>query len=440
MGASRLGTRRGWLWNSTAAVAAIVMAVPAGSYAVSSATTRVSLGWDGTEGDGPSRAPAVSADGRFVAFASGAGNLVAGDANRLEDVFVHDRDSGQTTRVSVASDGTEGDGPSRTPAVSADGRFVAFDSDAGNLVVGDGNDTADVFVHDRHTGQTSRVSVASDGTEGDGPSWATAVSADGRFAAFSSSAANLVSGDGNHAADVFVHDRDTGQTSRVSVASDGREPDGPSGDPSLAADGSLVAFTSEASNLAAGDHNATDDVFVHERDTGRTTRVSSGPDGEDGDGPSFGPVLSDDGRLVAFGSMASNLVAGDTNLGSDVFIFDREDGTTTRVSVTDEGEGADASSSRPSFSRNGRLVAFASEASNLVTGDTNGLADAFLHDRIAGTTVLLSAAPDGTPADGASYAPAVGANGTVVAFTSEAKNLVEADTNRVIDVFVHTGP
>src|SRR5207249_1268748 len=219
--------------------------------------------------------PALSADGRFVAFGSDATNLVAGDTNGTTDVFVHDRQTGTTERVSVASGGgTQGNGKSggffAFPALSADGRFVAFQSDATNLVAGDTNGTTDVFVHDRQTATTERVSV-------NGFSAGPALSADGRFVAFHSTGSNLVAGDTNGATDVFVHDRQTGTTERVSGASDGTQGNDASAGPALSADGRLVAFHSSATNLVAGDANRAYDVFVHDRAVSTTTTSTTQP-------------------------------------------------------------------------------------------------------------------------------------------------------------------
>ena len=169
---------------------------PAGSvHAMPGNTTRVSVASDGTQSNNSSYNPSISANGRYVAFESEATNLVRGDTNNFRDIFVHDRQTGQTTRVSVASDGTQANGHSYDPSISADGRYVAFASLANNLVSGDTNDQQDIFVHDRQTGQTTRVSVASDGTQASGHSFNPSISADGRYVAFVSSASNLVGGD-----------------------------------------------------------------------------------------------------------------------------------------------------------------------------------------------------------------------------------------------------
>src|SRR5437016_457905 len=298
-------------------------------------TERVSVTSGGTEGNGASLGSALSADGRFVAFDSAATDLVAGDTNGVSDVFVHDRQTGTTERVSVASDGAQGNDSSGLvtfafpPALSADGRFVAFVSAAANLVASDTNGATDVFVHDRQTGTTERVSVASDGTESNAANVGSSLSADGRFVAFHSAATNLVAGDTNGATDVFVHDRQTGTTERVSVASGGSQGNGSNAGPVLSADGRFVAFHGTASNLVGGDTNGTTDVFVHDRQTGTTERMSVASGGTQGNGPSSGAALSADGSLVAFHGTATNLVAGDANGAYDVFVHDRAVSTTT---------------------------------------------------------------------------------------------------------------
>jgi Tol biopolymer transport system component len=300
------------------AVAALVPALGAGGSTPT--VKRVNVSSAGAEANGFSFNPSVSADGRFVAFDSEASSLVAGDLNGASDVFVHDRRTGRTRRVSVRSTGAEGNDESFSPSVSADGRFVAFDSDASTLVAGDLNGAGDVFVHDRRTGRTTRVSLNSAGAGGNGESINPSISAGGRFVAFQSSASNLVAGDDNGFSDVFVRDRRTGRTRRMSLRSSGAEGNNGSVDPSVSADGRFVAFQSLASNLVAGDANDVGDVFVRDRRMGRTSRVSVSSAGAEGDNGSVDPSISADGRLVAFVSDASNLVAGDGNGILDVFV------------------------------------------------------------------------------------------------------------------------
>jgi Tol biopolymer transport system component len=399
---------------------------------------RVSVASNGTEGNGNSNSgfSSISADGRYVAFESQATNLVSNDTNGFWDVFVHDTQTGQTIRVSVASDGTEGNGNSVFPSISADGRYVAFTSRATNLVEGDTNGFADIFVHDTQTGQTIRVSVASDGTEGNSFSLVPSISADGRYVAFESHATNLVAGDTNDLQDIFVHDTQTGQTIRVSVASDGTESDNRSFGASTSADGRYVAFYSEATNLVSNDTNGFWDVFVHDTQTGQTIRVSVASDGTEGNNDSFTAAISADGRYVAFWSYATNLVSDDTNGFADIFVHDTQTGQTIRVSVASDGtEGNDDSIFTASISADGRYVAFYSEATNLVEDDTNGFADIFVHDTQTGQTIRVSVASDGTEGNDYINRPSISADGRYVAFESYASNLVPEDTNGYNDVF-----
>jgi hypothetical protein len=263
----------------------------------------------------------LSGDGRYVVFQSEASNLVANDTNVSWDVFVHDRQTATTSRVSLSSGGTQSNNRSLRPVLSVDGRYVAFYSLASNLVAGDTNGTHDVFVHDRQTGTTSRVSVASNGAQSNEGSDSPALSGDGRYIAFESWASNLAAGDTNDSPDVFVHDRQTGTTSRISGAPDGSQGNyyRYSVDAALSADGRYVAFTS-FDTLVVDDADLTPDVFVHDRQTGTTVRVSVAPDGTQGDRDSIFSALSADGRYIAFESWASNLVVGDTNTTPDVFV------------------------------------------------------------------------------------------------------------------------
>jgi Tol biopolymer transport system component len=409
----------------------------------------VDVALDGTQADDGSGELTISGDGRFVAFGSGASNLVPGDTNGEEDVFVHDRQTGVTERVSVASDGTQADGGSGgEPSISGDGRFVAFDSGASNLVPGDTNGEGDVFVHDRQTGVTERISVSSDGAQGDGGSGEPSISGDGRFVAFVSGATNLVPGDTNEQGDVFVHDRQTGVTKRISVASDGAQGDGGSGEPSISVDGRFVAFSSQATNLVSGDTNGWFeeygyvllDVFVHDRQTGMTERVSVASDGTQGDEESMGPSISGEGRFVAFLSWASNLAPGDSTSGGDVFVHDRQTGVTERISMYKSADNVFSFVGNPSISSDGRFVTFNSYSPNLVPGDTNGQPDIFVHDRHTGVTRLLSLASDGTQANDWSYNASISADGRFVAFGSRASNLVLADANGTGGLFVTCNP
>lgn len=407
-------------------------------------TTRVSVDSAGAQANGRSRGrPAISRDGRFVAFGSSAANLVPGDTNGGGDVFVHDRQSGTTTRVSVDGSGAQAKEQSWGPAISADGRLVAFASTASNLVAGDTNGAADIFVHDRLTGATTRVSVASGGAQGSGESNEPSLSADGRLVAFVSFSSNLVSGDTNRWEDVFVHDRATGTTNRVSVDSRGTQGNSFSMEPSISGNGRFIAFRSAASNLVPGDTNGGHDVFIRDLQSQSTARVSISSEGAQAacgrvyESPcNWEPSLSADGRLVAFTGGAPNLVARDTNQNDDVFVRDLLAGLTIRVSVSSGGAQGNSESYGPAISAEGRFVAFTSGASNLVAGQTNRSDDIFVHDLATGHTAPASVSSTGEWANGGSLWAAASGGSRAVAFVSDASNLVAGDTNGFMDVFV----
>ncbi|KAA3605222.1 MAG: calcium-binding protein [Planctomycetota bacterium] len=413
-------------------------AIPASTQTPS--TTRVSVDSAGGQAGGGilssgSDRPAISGDGRFVTFSSDASNLVSGDTNGVTDIFVHDRQTGQTSRVSVDSAGGQGDSMSDDPSISVDGRFVAFQSWASNLVPGDTNLSVDIFVHDRQTGQTTRVSVDSVGVQGYGQSYYPSISADGRFVAFYCSSSNLVSGDTNGWGDTFVHDRQTNDTTRVSVDSAGLQGNGESWECSISGDGRVVAFISAASNLVSGDTNWARDVFVHDRQTGQTTRVSVDSAGGQGNGHCWNTSISHDGRFVAFDSIASNLVPGNVNSYEDIFVHDRQTGQIIQVSVDSLGVQGYARSDEPSISADGRFVAFQSYT-NFVPGGGALDSEIYVHDRQSGQTTVVSVDSTGMHRGGLSYLSSISADGRFVAFQSSSSNLVPGDTNGLSDVFV----
>lgn len=390
----------------------------------------------GGPADNWSQGPVLSADGRMVAFSSAASNLVAGDTNGFEDVFLRDRYTGSTRRVSVGAGGAQGNEGSTGPAISADGRFVAFSSGASNLVPGDTNDDSDVFVWDRDTGAVTRESVSSSGAEANSGSFASGISADGSWVVFYSDAGTLVDGDNNSTSDVFLRNRRTAETVRVSVSSDGREGAEDSWSSAMSADGRWVAFRSASAQLVPGDNATGADIFLWDRDTRTTTAVSIAPDGSQANDFSSAPAISADGRWVAYRSAASNLVPGDTNGTTDVFAWDRLTRTTVKVTAAPDGTGADDDSYAPSLSADGRWLGFHSDASNLVAADTNNVADVFVRDLATAVTRRVSVAPDAAQAVLGSDAAAISADGRWVAYTSQASNLVAGDTNNTGDVFV----
>lgn len=354
--------------------------------AAASVTLRVSTSASGAQALLACGAPTLSADGQWVAFSSRSSNLVPGDTNGIEDVFVKHLATGAIALASVDSFGALANGASRAPSLSADGRQVAFASLASNLVPGDTNGTWDVFVHDRATGVTLRASVDSLGLQGDGESTLPVLAGCGCCVAFTSAAANLVPLDTNFATDVFVHDLASGHTSCASLNLSGSPAFLGAQRAFLSADAAFVGFDSASPDLVAGDTNQTTDVFVLARWSGSLARVSVATGGNEGDHMSFSGSLSGDGRFVTFTSLAANLVLGDTNLKQDVFVHDRATTQTVRASVSAAGVEGNQSSSGGALSFDGRFTVFSSYASNLVANDTNGVGDVFRVDRGAVST------------------------------------------------------
>ena len=437
----RTSPRFALLPGSLLAAALVVVLVPgtAGAAAKHAKhTQRVSVSSAGVQGDNDAYLdPAsLSANGRYVAFESAASTFVPGDTNAASDVFVRDRKLRRTTRVSVGPGGVQANDASYAPSISANGRYVAFWSYATNLVPGDTNAQPDVFVRDRKLHKTILVSVSSAGVQGDNVSRGPSISASGRYVTFWSQATNLVSGDTNAYADVFVRDLKLHRTTRVSVGPGGAQGDNVSFDPTISADGRMVAFQSAATTMVPGDTNGFSDVFVRDRELGKTILVSRGLAGAPGNGGSFTPSTVAGDRYVAFYSDATDLVPGDTNGFRDVFVRDLKTHKTTLVSVTSAGAQGNGASDLVAISASGRWVAFQSQATDLVSGDSNGNYDVFLRDRKLHRTTRVSVSSKGAEGNGDSTLPAISGDGRYVAFVSAASNLVPSDTNGFTDMFV----
>jgi len=333
-----------WMCTKRGTGAALLVVSLALCAAAHCAPIRVSVSSAGVQGDQDSVFSAISGDGRYMVFMSSAANLVADDTNGVPDVFRHDGSTGETVRVSVGNTGTQGNGAASSPTLSADGRYVAFISEASNLVAGDTNGFSDVFVRDCELGTTERVNVSTGGAQAVGDdAREPSISPDGRYVVFHSSAGDLVTTPIGVADQVFRHDRETEETILVSADNSGNAGNLGSGGPSVSSGGRYVAFSSASTNLVPGDTNAASDVFVRDCATGRTSRVSLGEGGAQGNGGSRASVqgISDDGKRIVFTSSATNLVSGDTNGEVDVFVHDRKAGTTARASVGDSGQQAD---------------------------------------------------------------------------------------------------
>jgi cysteine-rich repeat protein len=408
-------------------------------------TTRESVGTGGVQGVGGRYGAfwtAMSTDGRFIAFSSDFTNLVPGDTNDAIDAFVHDRETGVTTRVSVGPGGVQGDSGTFLGSMSSDGRYLGLTSGASNLVAGDTNMKHDGFLVDRTTGTTRRVSVASDGTQGNDNSYFAGVSDDGRYVAFESLSTNLIPGDTNGVRDIFVRDVVAGTTERVSLTSTGQAANGISYNPSISGDGRMVAFTSRATNLVDGDSNGYPDIFVHDRVTGVTSLVSVASDGTQADWGSSAAQISGNGRFVVFGSGASNLTPGDINGNMDVFVRDLVAGTTERVSAPLIDLPGQELALGGAISFDGRFVAFTGAPDYRYLGDTgeadhNGKGDVYLHDRLTGETIRVSGPPGGCQGNDDSDGGHVSPDGRFVGFVSRATSLVAGDTNGLLDVFLY---
>ncbi|HVU35118.1 MAG TPA: Ig-like domain-containing protein [Opitutaceae bacterium] len=329
--------------------------------------------------------PSVSSDGRYTVFVSDAANLVTGDTNGTRDVFVYDNQTSVVRRLSVSQQGKEANGASNNPAISADGRYVAFSSDATNLVFGDTNGFTDIFVVDAITGTITRESISSAGAQANGASFHPSLSQDGRYLVFESTATNLVSpATTPGVTHIYWRDRTTGTTTLVSQSTAGVAGNASSMQPVVSGDGNYVAFASDATNLVGNDTNAARDIFLRNVPLATTTRINVGPGGiEATGGSSHSPAINQDGHYIVFSSDAPNLVTNDTNAVSDVFVYDRVAATTKRMSVSSSGAqgldptdpttvGSAMGSFNPTISADGRYVAFASLDNNLAPGDDVG--------------------------------------------------------------------
>jgi Tol biopolymer transport system component len=419
---------------------------------VAQGVQRVSVATGGAESNGNVEAAALSGDGRYVAFASTAADLVPGDTNGVMDIFVHDRQMGVTTRVSVSGSGVQGNGASAHPSISEDGRYVAFHSEASNLESGDVNTTYDVFVHDRVTGSTDLVSQTPFGFSGVGMSFSPAISGDGNWVLFFSGSNDLDPADMNPWTDAFFVNRASGVVSIASLSTTGGPGDwhvgvspGVPGGTGISRDGRYAVFVSEAS-LDPVDQDGTLDTYLRDRVAGVTTLVSIDPNGVPAFYDAWQPAISGDGRFVVFYSADPRYVPNDTN-GLDAIVRDMQSGSFERVTVDSFGAQVTYVGpiqaqlvGYPTISHDGRFVAFETAYQKLVPGDLGVRPDVFVHDRLNRVTQLVSRGSSGGPANEASARGSISSDGTFVAFQSVATDLVSGDTNAMPDVFVGVVP
>lgn len=407
---------------------------------------RVSIDTGGANsGNGNSDPARISSDGRFIVFESTATNLVANDTNGQSDIFVHDQLNCITSRVSLSNSGLQAsDGGSTNPQISSDGRYVVFQSAATNLVTGDTNGIEDIFLRDRQQNTTIRVSVSSAGAQGNDFSINPVLSGDGRYVAFESFANNLIAVDQNGNTDIFLRDLTTNTTTILSVDSSGVGTNNESREPAISADGRLVAFMSFASNLVPND-TLDPDIFVRDWAAGTTTIVSVATGGVQvaGNLAEQGPEISPDGRYVTFVSTAQlDPLDNQVSQLNDIYLHDRATSTTQLISVGTSPSGpvaADGESSGPSVSTDGLSVSFESTATNLVVDDSEGQRDIFVRFLANNTTTRMSQNASGIGGNGTSSRASISTDGRYVAFTSSADNLLGTgnDTGGFIDVFIY---
>jgi Tol biopolymer transport system component len=432
-----------------------LLASPAQAAASSGKTELISKSADGNAASGESQYPTVTPDGRYVAFQSLAGNLTAQPDTLGEwDVFVRDTKTGKTTKISTGLKGAEADGTSVRPDITPDGRYVAFISTAGNLVKGDTTDLAtEVFVKDRKTGKTTRIFSTPRGPEEYGGMYDPSISADGTTVAFSSNRADLVKGDTNGDSDVFVWKRASGKITRVSVSSSGAEagtgpyvPYGGSDHPQITANGKTVVFQSGAADLVKGDTNNLSDIFAHSLTTGKTTRISVGPKGQQAtggvasvrQGPNA-PSVSADGKIVAYSGFAlKGLVKADTGESNQIFVLNRSTGKTTLAVKTFDGNVVADNLQSGAISPDGRFVAFDTNSSQIVRGDT-GNQDVFVRDLKKARTARASVGLKGQEANAwsGSTSIALSSGGKAAVFASDATNLVTGPVSGNDDLYLY---
>lgn len=403
---------------------------------------RISVNSSGVEGNGPSYSLLLNQDGRYAAFWSVASNLVPGDTNNEVDVFVHDRSTGNTERVSVSTTGEQAIYPLNVPhftgsylsSISADGRYVLFSANADNLAPPLGTLGMKVFLRDRQAGTTEMVSVSQTGLADNSDSYGGSISADGRYVAFSSSATNIMPGITAYQPRVFVKDRQTGAIENISVSSDGVDGAGNnmlSNGASISNDGRYVLFLSSAANLVPNDTNGSQDLFIRDRQLNQTTRVNVSSTGEQSASstiPSFS--MSADGRYIAFESTAKNLVTGYfLNNYTNTYVHDMQTGSTVLVNVSSTGAvNGGWQHSLNSISPDGRYVAYMTDMVNIIPESPFLFYPIIIHDMQTGANKVLCS-------DSCSSG-SLAAGGAVAGFSSTKTDLVQGDTNAFKDIFV----
>ena len=388
--------------------------------------------------DAYSTAPSLSADGNVLSFTSVASNLIGADSNTYRDVFVHQQSTGKIELVSAIPSGRAGNGPSHSSQISANGRYVIFVSEADNLVAGDNNQCADIFVRDLRSGRTQRITpnIVTDNAnswEANGPSSQPCISIGGRFIAFTSLASNWVENDHNQCSDVFIHDLWLEKTYCASINANGIPAAGASHSPTLAAARPKLAFVSTAIELGA--HPAVPQIFYSDGLGKSPTHISTSAMGFAANAACSQPALSANGDTVAYCSLANNLHAVDQNASSDIYLYHHSSRATQLASKHESGAAFNQPSCQPSLSADGRFLAFATITDGIHPLDLNGAQDIYRLDTATGQLKRISA-----PGSGMSFSPTISTDGQSVAFASSSADLVVADTNLSRDIFLWQPP
>ena len=370
----------------------------------------------------------LDSSGNLAVFMSAADNLVDRDNNGVNDIFLHNAKTEQTTRISTDSLGNELDDASFNPTISGNGAVAAFEVYDDSF----GSNT-EIFTKDLNTGKLEKISVSYLGSSPDAPSWKPATGNAGNIIAYQSWASNIVQNDNNGTVDIFAYDRRTQTNVRVSVDSSGNEGDGWSYPPEVSPDERFVVFSSDATNLSSSGISG---VFLHDLASGTTRHVSPTTDGKNPTKYISASDVSAFGSLVVFSSQAKNLVLGDTNGVSDVFLHNVNTGETRILSRSATGQLGNGSSYSPTITADGRYVAFSSSATNLVANDTNGQSDIFVV-RVADSAIAMVNVTmlTGSQGDLSSFAPQIAPKGDWIAFGSYADNFSSIDADSTYDIF-----
>ncbi|MFV2064756.1 MAG: TolB family protein [Chloroflexota bacterium] len=420
------GARRRLAVSLGVSVLAIMLAAPTAG-AATPKTRLVSKSSAKIQGDKASLVADISGTGQFVAFDSRATNLIRGDDNNSSDVFIRDSKTGKTRLVSKSFVAGVASGKSSRPSISVSGRYIAFQSDASDLTRRDANDKVDVFVWDRKRNGSELISRNKDGAQGDDHSFNPAISANGRWVAFESSATNLVGEDNKGNRQIYLFDRSTHDMILVSRNGRGRAGNSDSRNPAITAKGHYVVYESAATNLTSKDSKGYTQVYKFDRVTMRTTLVSRNNKGKAGNNDSNDPAISTDDARVVFNSLATNF-AKDTNGVADVYMRDRKAKRTRRVSLNWRGKqlngGSQQVNTNPDISANGKWVAFESAATNATKRSTFSGAYEQLYARNLQTGLVKLISRRGPIANASSNEPTFSDDGAFAAFTSQGTNLI----------------